>query len=613
MSSRYIPDEVIENIRNRAEIVEVVSSYLNLKKAGNGRFKALCPFHNEKTPSFIVSSDRQTFHCFGCQKGGNVFTFVMEREGVDFPDAVHMLADRYGIIIPEKTKSSVGNVSGSVETSITKDKLYKINEEAAQFFVRNLRNAQAGDVVRYLETRSLTDDVLTTFRIGGALDSWDALLNFFRRKGYSEKEVIAAGLAVKNDSGRVYDRFRNRLMFPIWNEQGKVVAFSGRTVEADPQGAKYVNTPETALFKKSRILYALPLARKSIVEKGYAILSEGQLDTIAFHRAGFLNAVAPQGTAFTDEQARILKRYTEKIVIAFDSDNAGRKATLRAIEILLPIGFDISIVQMPDGADPDTIFASSGKIKIQELVDSAVDFFDYLISMVEAIHDISTPWGKSKVVGTVLEYISRIKVPVLRSSYSIELAHRLNLPENAVFQELNKLRRTDVFKGARNRRAPDAETPQPVTQMISKQRLKAETGLLELVLEHGSYAMQLAERLPADMISNSPVGKALNMVIAMTANGEWEFAQKEILKELEKTPSPEISSMLTSPLFENENEDLKKEIQEKAFSDCLKTVISLHKKNELEKLQMKIKEAVGEEKTVLLAEFQKKKIELINL
>jgi len=611
MNSRFIPDEIIEQIRNRADIVDVIGSYLPLKRAGSNRHKALCPFHNEKTPSFVVSSDRQTFHCFGCQKGGDIFRFVMEKESIDFPNAIHMLADKYNIVIPEQVSDGKHSPQGSqTGPNIKKERLYKLNEELALFFEENLTKHPQSEVALYLQSRNIPADVISNFRIGAAPDDWHGAQNYFLQKGFSNEELIAGGVLVSNESGNVYDRFRNRLMFSIWNEQGRIVAFSGRSVEENPQGGKYVNTPETPLFQKSRVLYALPLAREAMKKRNYAILCEGQLDTIAFHRAGFTNAVAPQGTAFTDEQARMLKRYTDQLIIAFDSDPAGQKATLRSIEILLPIGFNIKVLNMPPNSDPDTIFKTSGTAGLEDLVKTTLPFVDYILMQATSQNDISTPWGKNQVVDIVLQFISKIKSPVLRSTYSSQLAHKLSLPDNAVFQELNKFRKQDHFKAKKSQfKISEIEPPKaaavttPSAPVILQ---KAEAGLLELALTHGTYGQQLAEALPHNMITDTPVGNALNCVISMTLNGEWEFAEDKIRSGLSETPSPEISRILTSPSFESEDTDKQHEIQEKAFADCLATIANHYRKQEINELSGKLATAEGEEKQKLLMEYQEK-------
>lgn len=616
-NSRYIPDEVVDEIRGKADIADVIGSYIQIKRSGNAKFKALCPFHQEKTPSFHINTERQIFHCFGCGKGGDVFRFVMDREGVDFPNAIHMLADRYNVIIPEPEPYQHGNTfPASVNTGgkVEKDRLYKLNEELTGLYQNYLLSNPDSPVARYLHGRQLPPDIISNFRIGAAPDEWTAALDYFVSHGYTEEEIVESGSAIrKEDTGRAYDRFRNRLIFPIWDEQGRVIGFSARTVEAETQGAKYVNSPETPIFHKSRILYALPLARSGIKNMGCAILCEGQMDVIAMHRAGFNNAVAPQGTAFTDEQARILKRYTDEILISFDSDEAGRKATLRTIEILLPVDFSIRVICMPPGYDPDTLFREQGAEGIERVTDQAVDFFEFVFMQAEKDFDKSTPWGQSKIVETMLTYISKIKNTVLRSSYSSQLAQQLAIPQNAVFHELNRYRKQDKFRS--DRRSPSEPEPPaipleiPFKKPVDNVVRKAEETLLELALSHGVIGKQLAEQLPVEMVSDTPVGIALNEVIAMTLNGEWEQAEESLLAKFTHAPNPTITRILTAPVFDNDDS----EKQQKALSDCISKIKKFHARQVLENLQQRIATSAGEEKQELMRTYHKKKQELLIL
>ena len=620
--TRYIPDEIVEDIRSKADVTDVIGSYIQIKRAGNGKFKALCPFHQEKTPSFHINSERQTYHCFGCGKGGDVFRFVMEREGVDFPNAVHILADRYNVIIPElESNRRTGNFPKVVNSGgkVEKNRLYKLNEELAVFYQNFLQMHPDSPVAHYLHERQLSPDVISNFRIGAAPAEWTEAFDYFVSRGYTAEEIIESGSAIKKeDTGRVYDRFRNRLIFPICDEQGRVVGFSARTVESETQGAKYVNSPETPVFRKSKILYALPLARAGIKNIGNAILCEGQMDAIAMHRAGFNNAVAPQGTAFTDEQARILRRYTDHVLISFDSDEAGLKATLRTIEILLPVGFSIRVVIMPSGYDPDTLFREQGVEGVQKAIDEAMDFFDFVSMQAEKEFDKTTPWGQSKIVETMLTHISKIKNTVLRSAYCSQLAQRLSLPQNAVFQELNRFRKQDKFRSERteSRQQEQVLPPEHVVQTqplkpINNLILKTEEILLELALSHGTVGKQLAEQLPSEMISDTPVGKALNDVIAMTINGEWEDAEGMLIARLADIPDPAISRILTAPSLYSEDSGKAHEKQQKALSDCISKIKKFHIKLTLDNLLQQIATSTGEAKIELLKQYQEKKKELL--
>jgi len=620
--NRYISDEIIKEIEDKADVVDLIGGYIKLKRAGNGRFKALCPFHEEKTPSFVVSTDRQMFHCFGCGKGGNVFRFVMDREGVDFPNAVHMVADRYNVTIPEtENREHKHSCPEGVDlpNQIDKNRILKLNSDISEFYKNYLVNNQNSPVGVYLANRNLSSEVIESFALGAAPDAWSASLEYLLSRGYTQDEMIAAGVViVKEETGKVYDRFRNRLMFPIWDEQGRIVAFSARTIELEPQGAKYVNSPETSVFRKSRVLYALSLSRRGIKDKQCAILCEGQLDVIAMHRAGFNNAVAPQGTAFTDQQARMLKRYTEQVYISFDSDSAGLKATLRTIEILLPIGFAIKVVSMPPGNDPDSIFKAQGPAGVTRLIEASLDFFDFILFQLEEEYDKKTPWGQNKIVESMLNYITKIPIKnsVLRSSYSSRLAHSLSLPESAIFQQLKYIKKEGEIRTAKQESyAKNRENSPLSVQNVNVEQpqilypptlLKAEALLLELVLTHGVIAKRLSDELPHSMISTSPVGKALNEVIAMTLNGEWEYAEAKLTSNLSLNPSPEISAALTSPGIHSDDKEKIHEMQEKALRDCLVKIKKYYADIELKAIMQQIATATGEAKDQLTRDYQTK-------
>ena len=553
--NRAIPDEIVDEIRSRCNIVDIIGSYIPVKKAGHGTWKALCPFHQEKTPSFNISEQNQHYHCFGCGKGGDVFSFVMEREGVDFPNAIHLLASKCSVVIPEKTYTNPEERRQAQEHASQRERIYAVNEEFAAWYAAQLHEHPESPVAQYLLTRGIPDDIAARFRIGAAPDSWDASFRHGTALGFSEHELFESGILTSNEnSGKIYDRFRNRLIFPIWNEQGKVVAFSARTIEKNSEGAKYVNSPETPVFKKGNILYALPLARQEIQKLGFVILCEGQLDVIAMHRAGFCNAVAPQGTAFTDEQARILKRYTDKLYISFDSDSAGIKAAVRALEIVLPMDFEVKIIRFPAGRDPDEIFRDSGSEGLKLMVDGAVDFFDFLCPQIIGQFDQTTPFGKSRSVAEVIPFIRKISQPVARDQYIQKLAGMLNVKPDTVYQELNKIRQNEssafrsiVKPSADNGQTANAPAEQPVD--LPPEIIHAEETLLALALNFEDVCLRLSEELSTEMISPTSIGKALNELIKLTINGEWSNANASLAKINSDSSDSRLSMFLASPKF----------------------------------------------------------------
>lgn len=598
--NRGIPDDVVEEVRSRANIVEVINHVVTLRKAGNGSWKACCPFHQEKTPSFTVSEARERYHCFGCGAGGDVFKFVMEYEHVDFPTSVRMLADRVGVIIPE-TGNTPADRAAARAGKDERERLYGLLEDFTGFFQRNLARNPSSAVAKYLATRELDPETVKKFRIGAAPDSWDAGLEYGRKNGYTESEMLAAGVVLQNEeTRRLYDRFRNRLVFPIWNEVGKVVGFSARTVEREPAGAKYVNSPETPVFKKSRLLYALPLARPAIGEEKMAVLCEGQLDVIAMHRGGCRCAVAPQGTAFTEEQARMLRRYTDKVLLAFDSDSAGQKAVLRAFEILFEQNFEVKVILMPPGDDPDSVFRKTGAEGIKNMVENAVDVLDFLVRTLRKNFDMTSPYEQSRFLTSVLEYLEKFPNAVVRENYMRKLAEMLNLNVELVYAEMNNIRR------ARRRSHRPAAAPAPALEkrpaasaFADRELLHAERTLLELMLVNEEIAHLIAERVDASSLSTSPVGRAINRAAALTANGEYgEVAHA--LNELDRENGDELlSSILTTVC------PIPPENQRRAFDDCEAVFERRKSERRLTELTERLKSAATPEaKAAILRQIQ---------
>ena len=536
---RYIPDDVLDQIRLRADIVDVVQSYVpTLKKAGL-TWKACCPFHHEKTPSFTVNPDRQYFKCFGCGKGGDVFKFVMELENLDFTSAVEQLAKKYGIIIPETPSPRHGfggsrreSFDGQIEYG-TRERLCTLHEKLAKFYREYLLEHKDGPVAAYFRTRGIPDDIAQKFLIGASPDSWDAAIQFAHKEGFIDDELRASGLVSSKDENQshIYDRFRNRLMFPIWNESGRIVGFSARSVEADPQGWKYVNTPDSPIFHKGRLLYALNFARTSIPKAGAVVLCEGQLDAIAMHRAGVTHAVAPQGTAFTPEQATILKRYTSTAVLATDNDNAGREAVFKDAAILLPLGFNVKVVRYPGAKDADETLSKFGADALAGAVKDAVDFFEFALEHALSNVDPATPAGRAAAANDVIYWMIQLENEVTREFYFDWLAKKLNVPRSSV----EKVAERRLVDGARHsatavrRNAGAVPPPKPKNSSLEK----AVFELLVLMLDSEEYARKAADDLPEGSLGDSVPGRAAEQLIMSTANGEWRDAPSSILTSLE--------------------------------------------------------------------------------
>ncbi|MEY2527162.1 MAG: primase [Verrucomicrobiota bacterium] len=457
-----IPSETIEQIAAANDIVEVIGAYFPLKRAGTN-FKALCPFHQEKTPSFTVSPQRQTFHCFGCGVGGSVFRFVMEYEHVDFPSAVRKLATRVGISVMEE-RGAGASEDRQYEARRT---LVRLHAEAAEWFHENLlKKPLAASAREYLKQRGLPVEIAKRWQLGYAPDEWNAFGNWARTQGYETGILLASGLVkTKNedeaavsdqtstsDHQTSYDRFRGRLMFPICNDVGEVIAFSGRLLQNEKEGAKYLNSPETPLFRKGKVLFGLHKTKRPLIEANCAIVCEGQIDLITLFEAGITNVVAPQGTAFTESQARVLKRYVNDVVLCFDADAAGQKAAERSLDALLQNDLIVRVAEMPPGEDPDSLIRRQGKEEFDKRIEGARDFFDYWIERETAIVDLSSLGAKMELARRLADTAGRVHDPLMRSQVSNKISARLGIP-TAEFENL-------LPKPARSRASQD--TPRHV-------------------------------------------------------------------------------------------------------------------------------------------------------
>jgi DNA primase len=422
-----IPTDVIEQVAAANDIVEVIGSYFPLKRAGS-TWKALCPFHQEKSPSFTVNPQRQIFKCFGCGVGGSVFRFVMDYEHVDFPTSIRRLAARAGIPVIEDRSSSVEE-DRQHEARRT---LLKLHAAAAEWFQENLLKREWAAPARdYLKKRGLTTEVAKSWQLGFAPESWDACLKWARGEGYKRGTILQSGLVKLRDEERpeseVYDRFRGRLMFPICNDVGEVIAFSGRILTSDTESAKYLNSPETPLFRKGSILFGLHKTKRGLIEAGCAIVCEGQLDLITLFEAGLTNVVAPQGTAFTEGQARILKRYVDEVVLCFDADTAGQKAAERSLEPLLENNLVVRVAEMPPGEDPDSLVRKEGAEKFAARIAAARDFFDFWIEHEVAVVDLTKLSAKMQVARQLAETVARVHDPLMRNEVASKVAARLGV------------------------------------------------------------------------------------------------------------------------------------------------------------------------------------------
>lgn len=422
------PENFINELVERSDIVDVVSGYVRLgKKSGSNMF-GLCPFHSEKTPSFSVSPDKQIYHCFGCGKGGGVINFIMEIENLSFPEAVEFLAKRAGMPLPEQAEDG---------ESRRRARMLALNRDAARFFHSRLTATDGRAGQEYMSRRQISPAIATRFGLGYAPDSWDSLKNAMEALGYSGAELFEAGLVRRGKNGSFYDTFRSRLMFPVIDVRGNVIGFSGRILgDGEP---KYMNSPETLVFSKSRNLFALNLAKKS--KNGYIILSEGNIDVVSLHQAGFDSAVASLGTSLTAEQARLISRYTDQVIIAYDNDGAGEKAAQRAIGILEKLDLKVKVLRMEGAKDPDEFIKLKGAEAFRRLLEGSENQIDYRLSRVAAKYDLSIDEQKVAFLKDATDLVAALPGTVERQVYSMRVASMTGIKTEAVLSEVASRRR----------------------------------------------------------------------------------------------------------------------------------------------------------------------------
>ncbi|HXI84845.1 MAG TPA: DNA primase [Verrucomicrobiae bacterium] len=570
-----IPEPVLEQIRQNNDVVEVIGSYFPLKRAG-ANFRALCPFHKEKTPSFNVNPSKQIWHCFGCGEGGNVFSFVMKYENVDFLTAVRRLAERAGIKLEyEERAGDPGRDQ--------KDQLLVLHEVAANFFHHNLMKEPSAAVAReYLKNRGITAETAKKWRLGYSPDAWDGLIQHAATKKLAAELLAAGGLALQRDRGDgFYDRFRGRLMFPICDEQGRAVGFSGRILTDAKDQPKYVNSPETPIFQKGRILFALDKAKRAILDEKYAIVCEGQVDTISCHEAGVENVVAPQGTALTEQHARILKRYAEEVVLMFDADAAGQNAIVRSAGPLWDAGVVIRVAVLPPRHDPDSYVKAFGGEKLKELVTKAPSFFLYLLDRLSQQHDPRTERGKLQIARQMAEWLARIPTPILLATYAQQTARRLDIGEDVLRKEVTKL------TGSRRDRTGIAGGDDELNDAadIDEERprgLPAEEMLLRTMLADERIIEIAAERLDLAWLSNSLAGQTIQDALRLYNGRNWN-GPNSLLNQ----PQSDQTSRLVSELLLNQ-ESVKQ--PEAAAADCLATLEQRWMKQRLGELRRQLQQ-----------------------
>jgi len=521
-----------EQIRAASDIVDVIGSYLPLKRAG-ANFTALCPFHKEKSPSFNVNPHKQIFHCFGCHKGGDVFEFVKEYENIGFMDAVRRLAER------AKIPLEFENTPGAQESRHLKDQLLDIHDQLATRWQNCLANEAAGQLARdYLAKRGVSADAIKLFRIGAAPELWDDTVNWAHSKKFDLATVEKAGLIIrKEETVNYYDRFRGRLMFPICDEQGRVIGFSGRVLSGDEKTAKYVNSPETPIFTKSKIFFGLDKSKRAILDAGSAIICEGQLDLIACFMNGVQNIVAPQGTAFTEQHARIIKRYANEVVLCFDSDNAGQNAIVRSLDHLLASGLAVRVAVVPAPHDPDSFIKANGGTAFRQLVESAAGFFDYYLNRLCATNEINSDKGRLVVLKSMAESVHKTGNSVLIDTYAQKTALRLGVAAESVRAEFKKNPAPHVAPRADAEES--FESTEPAAEITPPSPL--EFHLLKLLLLNDELVATAALNLDVNWILHPHIRQIVDLRFAAQEHETWH----NLAEFLDSCESPEQRSLIT--------------------------------------------------------------------
>lgn len=510
------PDSFLQELKLRSDITEIASSYVNLKRHGRNMV-GLCPFHGEKTPSFNIYTESGSFYCFGCGAGGDVITFIMKIENLDYVEAVKFLAQRAGMEMPENTYDD--------SLSKLRMRIYEANREAARFFHATLLSQRGQSGLNYLRGRALSDRTIRHFGLGFADDDWNSLCNHLKSKGFSEYEIYSANLAFKRKNGNgIYDRFVNRVMFPIIDLRGNVIAFGGRIMTDEKP--KYLNTSDTPVFKKSENLFSLNNAKSSGTRT--LILCEGYMDVIALNQAGFTNAVATLGTALTNEQAVLMKRYADEVIICYDADGAGQKATARAIDILRNAGLPIKILTVPSGKDPDEFIRSKGEngpAAFKLLIEKCGNDIEYRLMKLKENYNLNTTDGKVAFLNEAVKIVATIESPIERDVFASKLCAELEIDKNAFLEQISKVkrrgRRENIKKETRQIQAElNGQNDKINREHYKKPRSSsAEEALLVYLINNPDYANSISERVTPDKFSNSLIKRYYEYVLSKIKSG----------------------------------------------------------------------------------------------
>ena len=582
-------NELKEEIRSANDIVEVISQYVVLKRSGRNYF-GLCPFHNEKSPSFSVSPDRQYFHCFGCHKGGDVFTFISEIEKVSFKESVEILAERARIQLP-----TIEN-EGFNAKQYLKDRMFKINLEAALFYHERLYKPLAKIAQDYVKQRKMDNATLKAFKIGYS-GEYNELYKMLKVKGFKDEEILATGLVNKNDRGEFIDRFRKRLMFPIMTVNGKVVAFGGRRLDNNEKMAKYINSNENLIYSKKKHLFALNIAKQTNEKK--LILVEGYMDAISLHQRGIHNVVASLGTALTEEQGRLLARYGEQIILSYDSDGAGQEAILRALEILNKLGCDARVIQMEGAKDPDEYIIKYGSGRFNLLVDNAISLVEFKIKMLKNKYNLENATDKVKFLKEITKILAKVENKIEREIYVEKVAEQYQISKEAIYAEVNKLAYTSAPTQEILNHKISSESIK--TEEVNETTVKREKMILYLLINNYDESFEKIK----SVISENDFKVELNKKIFKTIMEIKDGNKEQILSAISNIEDQDIQAHIS--------EIMVTDYEITSVEKCIEDIIIIYNKERLNNRKMDIIKQLDNAKNLSAEEIAKLEKELNNI
>lgn len=552
MTLRF-PENILEEILNRVNIVELIAGYIPLKKAGRN-FKANCPFHHEKTPSFVVSPDKAIFHCFGCSCGGNAFSFLMRYEHLEFREAVEFLAKKSGVTLPVLERDD-GQVNILRE-------IYQANELAAEFYHNNLLQQKSAEIARkYLVKRKINPQTAKIFKLGFAPDNWDSLLNYLRQNKINLKTLEKSGLVVAKDNGGFYDRFRNRIIFSIFDVKSRVIGFGARAISDATDKAKYINSPETPVYVKGNNLFGLNFSKASMIDNDKAIVVEGYMDMISPFQEGIDNIVAASGTALTVNQIRLLKRYSKNITVVFDADNAGQLATLRSLDLFIEEDIHVRVAVLPEGFDPDSFLREKGKDAFNLRLENSAGLFDYKLSLLLKRFDDKSIEGKAQIAREMIPTLNKFKDRILKSEYMKKLSQILNVDEAALLGESERVRDKNTFLRPTLRLNKTVDSDKPALEKM----------ILKLMFQDMDLVSLVKKEIDLDDFRNGELRDIAAIIFELEAKGKT-MATHQLMNFFSSRNLQQIISELS---FDDDNyslEGVNLSEREKMLNECLKRI-----------------------------------------